>query len=146
MAVALIVALPRSGSGQGLPTPPPRVPIVTVAGCARPTTEPEVWTLTGAGSRRESTSAGITREEQDLLAAAPPGSQRYQLVGVAEFVSPQMSRTIGVRGQLLPASRVNSTGMLVEGHQLVVKGLLIAGNPERINLTSVVDLGRRCPP
>jgi hypothetical protein len=145
IAAPLILTLTRDGSGQDLPTPPPRVPIVIAAGCARPTAQPEVWTLTGAGPRRESASAGLTRDEQKFLAASPPGNERYLLVGVAEFVSAEASRTVGVRGQLLPASRVNSTGMLVDGHYVAVKGLYIAGSPQRINLTSVVDLGRSCP-
>jgi hypothetical protein len=144
VAAALIVTLPRGVSGQDLPTPPPRVPIVIAAGCARPTEQPEVWTLTAAGRHRESASPSITRDEQEFLAASPPGNERYLLVGVAEFVSAEASRTVGVRGHLLPASRVNATGMLADGQYVAVKGLYIAGDPQRINLTSVVDLGRQC--
>ena len=118
--------------------------MVTVAGCAAPTDQPGVWALGHAGPRHESANAGITRDEQDVLAAATPGDQRYLLVGVAEFVDPEMSRAIGVRGRLLPVSRVNSTGVLAGGRRVAVKGVYIAGSPERINLTSVVDLGRAC--
>jgi len=120
------------------------VPIVVVAGCARATATPGVWSLTAAGRPRESASAGITREERDLVAAEAPGDQQYVLVGVAEFVDAETSRRIGVRGQLLPASRVNATGMLVDRHDVAAKGLYLPGSPARINLTSVVDLGRTC--
>ena len=40
---------------------------------------------------------------------------------------------------------MNATGMLASGHKVAVKGLYIEGVPARINLTSVVDLGSRCP-
>src|SRR5207249_9453207 len=121
----------------GAAVPPRRVPMVTVAGCAAPTDQPGVWALGDAGPRHESANAGITRDEQDVLAAATPGDHRYLLVGVAEFVDPEMSRAIGVRGRLLPVSRVNSTGVLAGGRRVAVKGVYIAGSPERINLTSV---------
>jgi hypothetical protein len=35
--------------------------------------------------------------------------------------------------------------MLANGHKVAVKGLFIQGPPARINLTSVVELDRRCP-
>jgi hypothetical protein len=40
---------------------------------------------------------------------------------------------------------VNATGVLAAGHKIAVKGLYIQASPPRINLTSVVDLGRSCP-
>src|SRR5947207_12724950 len=115
-----------------------------VAGCAKPTTEPYVWTLSDAGPRRESTDAGITSDEEDRARKDPLGDHSYQLVGVAEFVDAEASRRIGVRGRLLSSTRVNSTGKLADGQRVAVKGLYIDGDPERINLTSVVDLGRGC--
>ena len=141
IAAALLLASARTGLVGQVGR---RVPMVTVAGCAAPTDQPGVWALGHAGPRHESANAGITRDEQDVLAAATPGDQRYLLVGVAEFVDPEMSRAIGVRGRLLPVSRVNSTGVLAGGRRVAVKGVYIAGSPERINLTSVVDLGRAC--
>jgi len=138
---ASLSAAPR----QDPPPPVRRVPIVMVAGCAQKTAQPHVWRLTDVGARHESTRAGIARDEEDRLATAPLGKEVYLLVGVAEFVDAETSRMIGVRGQILAPARVNSTGMLVTGHHVVVKGLFIDGDPGRINLTSVVDLGRSCP-
>ncbi len=123
----------------------PGAPIVLVVGCARESAQPHVWTLSHGGERSESLRAGITEEEKAQLAQRPLGPDVYQLVGVADFVDAGISRTIGVRGEILPPSRVNATGMLAGGHKIAVKGLYIQASPARINLTSVVDLGRSCP-
>jgi hypothetical protein len=120
-------------------------PVVMVAGCAMETAQPQVWDLSHAGERSESSRAGITIEEKAQLEQRQLGRTTYQLIGVADFVDPDRSRKIGVRGEILSTSRVNATGMLVSGHKVGVKGLFIEASPARINLTSVVDLGRRCP-
>lgn len=118
--------------------------IVMVVGCASKTSVPQIWDLTRAGARVESTRAGITTAEKDQVAKQPLGRDTYQLIGVADFVDVETSRTIGDRAKILTPRRVNATGMLVSGHKVAVKGLLIDASPVRINLTSVVDLGS-CP-
>src|SRR5436190_16862514 len=143
IAAALLVAAARGGSRQDRPAPRAAA-MAVVAGCARPTGQPGIWELTDAGPWHESAGAGIGRDEQDALAAGAPGARRYLLAGVAEFVSPEMSRAIGVRGLLLPLPRVNATGILAGGRRVAVKGLHVADDPDRINLTSVVDLGQPC--
>jgi hypothetical protein len=115
-----------------------------VVGCASKTSVPQIWDLTRAGARVESTRAGITTAEKDQVAKQPLGRDTYQLIGVADFVDAETSRTIGDRAKILTPRRVNATGMLVSGHKVAVKGLLIDASPVRINLTSVVDLGS-CP-
>jgi hypothetical protein len=118
--------------------------IVVVVGCAAKSSAPHIWDLTRAGERVESPRAGITPAEKDQLAQQPLGRNSYQLIGVADFVDAETSRTIGDRAKILTPSRVNATGMLVSGHRVAVKGLLVDAAPPRINLTSVVDLGS-CP-
>jgi hypothetical protein len=120
-------------------------PIVVVVGCAAATPQPHIWTLSHASAREESSRPGIANEEKDSATKRPLGRDTYQLIGVADFVDRETSRTIGVRGELLAAPRVNATGLLADGHKVAVKGLYIAATPPRINLTSVVDLGARCP-
>ncbi len=115
--------------------------IVMVVGCASKTSAPHIWDLTRAGARAESTRAGITTADKDQLARQPLGRDIYQLIGVADFVDAETSRSIGDRAKILTPPRVNATGMLVSGHKVGVKGLLIDASPPRINLTSVVDLG-----
>ena len=132
-------------SSAPLPATAPRVPIVMVVGCARRTAEPHVWTLSHASRPRETAHPGITSAEKTEVAHEPPGSETYTLVGVADFVDAEVSRKIGVRAEILSPSRVNATGTLADGHHAAVKGLYIDGKPARINLTSVIDLGRGCP-
>jgi len=118
--------------------------IVMVVGCAAKTAAAHIWDLTRAGAPVESTRAGITSAEKDQLARLPLGRDMYQLIGVADFVDADTSATIGDRAKILTPSRANATGMLVSGHKVGVKGVLIDASPPRINLTSVVDLGS-CP-
>jgi hypothetical protein len=119
--------------------------IVLVVGCAAPSAEPHVWVLTQAGERTLSTAPGITTAEKQDLPQRAMGRETYHLIGVADFVGAEESRQIGDRGKLFPPSRVNSTGALVSGHKVAVKGLYIEAKPPRINLTSVVDLKSTCP-
>jgi hypothetical protein len=118
--------------------------IVMVVGCASKTSVPHIWDLARAAARADTTRAGLTVDEKARLAKQPLGRDRYQLIGVADFVDPETSRAIGDRAQILAAPRVNATGMLVTGHKVAVKGILIDAAPPRINLTSVADLGV-CP-
>jgi hypothetical protein len=144
---AVLAAASMTGAvhAQQLPVEKPGSALVIVAGCAKATAQPHIWTLSDAGARVESATVAITTEEKERLAAQPPGQNTYQLIGVADFVDGETSRKIGVRGKILTAPRVNATGMLADGHKVGVKGLYIDARPPRINLTSVVDLAARCP-
>jgi len=144
-AALLMAPLPRVQAVPQRIANRPVAPVVMVVGCAAETAQPHVWTLSHAGERSESMRAGITAEEKAQLAVRLLGRETYQLIGVADFVDADTSRKIGVRGDILPLSRVNATGVLAAGHKIAVKGLYIQASPPRINLTSVVDLGRSCP-
>ncbi len=144
-AALLLALMPRAEAMQQRTPDRPGAPMVLIVGCARESAQPRSWTLSYAGERTESLRAGITAEEKAQLVQRPLGHDVYQLIGVADFVDADTSRKIGVRGEILPASRVNATGMLAGGHKIAVKGLYIQAIPARINLTSVVDLGRSCP-
>jgi hypothetical protein len=122
----------------------PKSPVVLAVGCARPGAQPNIWILSHVGERSEASRPGITTEEKEQLLQRPLGQDAYELIGVADFVDADTSRTIGVRGEILSRSRVNATGMLSNGHRVGVKGLFIQGSPPRINLTSVVDLASQC--
>jgi hypothetical protein len=115
--------------------------IVVVVGCAAKTSAPQIWDLSRASAHVESPRAGIAADEKDRLGKQPLGHSTYQLIGVADFVDAETSRSIGDRGKILTTPRVNATGMLVNGHKVAVKGILIDASPPRINLTSVVDFG-----
>jgi hypothetical protein len=143
-AVALAAA-PTASRADGPRPTTARAPVVLVVGCARLGAQPQIWDLMQAGPTVESSRPGITSEEKAQLGTRPLGRNTYQLIGVADFVDVESSRKIGVRGEILSPSRVNATAMLVSGHRVAVKGLYIEGTPASINLTSVVDLGPRCP-
>ena len=141
VTVALSASLAASQDGQRITV---KTPVVTVVGCAATTSEPHIWALTRAGELTPSSTAGITSQEKRELQKRPMGRGTYQLIGVADFVDPEQARRIGLRAKLFSSSRVNTTGLLIDGHKVAIKGLYIEGKPARINLTSVVDLGPGC--
>ena len=144
-AAVTLVVVPAVTRANGQRPATAGTPVVLVVGCARQSARPYIWELTQAGAADESRRLGITTEEKAQLGTRRLGQNTYQLIGVADFVDVETSRQIGVRGEILAPSRVNTTAMLVSGHRVAVKGLYIDGTPARINLTSVVDLGRSCP-
>jgi len=148
MLCAVLVMTPASSAAWTLRqerSENPKSPVVLAVGCAREGAQPNIWILSHVGERSESSRPGITMNEREQLPERPLGRNTYELIGVADFVDADTSRTIGVRGEILARSRVNATGMLATGHKVAVKGLFIQGSPARINLTSVADLGPRCP-
>jgi hypothetical protein len=124
---------------------PVKSPIVLLVGCASTTSEPHIWVLAHAGTRTPSSTPGIPIADRSELLKRSLGRDLYHLIGVADFVDGDTARKIGVRGQIFPRARVNATGALASGHKVAVKGLYIDATPPRVNLTSVVDLGDRCP-
>ena len=145
VALCMVSAISLAASGSQLFLEHAKSPVVLVVGCAGETARSQVWVLSHAGERSESSSAAVTTHEKERLATRPLGSATYELIGVADFVDIEKSRAIGVRGQILPASRVNATGVLAQGRKVAVKGLYIESTPPRINLLSAVTLGPGCP-
>lgn len=130
-------------------------PIATFVGCAAPST-PTQWTL-GNGARVTlpapapgqpvvRPAAFVTPQESAAAALVTSGQESLHLVGVSDFVTPEQSLLNPLRKGLYPIERVNATGALREGRRVVVKGVLIAGSPARLNLTSVVAIDGACAP
>jgi len=86
----------------------------------------------------------VTKDEKEAAAKQAAGTEKYELVGVADFVSPQEAEKFDTRKSLYPVERVNSTGALAPNRRVAAKGVLIPGSPNRINLTSVVVLDESC--
>ncbi len=147
MQCAALLMIPAAFARPAIQSPAAqrKSPIVIAVGCAREGPHPAVWILSRVGERLETTRPGITSDETTRLSNWALGTRSYELIGVADFVDVAASRKIGVRGEILAASRVNATGVLTAGRKIAVKGLLIEGAPPRINLTSVVSLDRQCP-
>jgi len=142
---SLIVWATASAVQAQAPAAQPTSPIVLVVGCAERGATPHVWRLSNVGERVVTPQPSISEEEQAAASGRPMGGEMYELVGVADFVAPDLSLQIGDRGDILTNERANTTGALVQGHKVAVKGLYISGTPARINVTSVVQLAPTCP-
>ena len=96
----------------------------------------------GGGGPR--VSHNVTKDEKDVAAKQAAGNETFDLVGVADFVSPEQALKFETRKSLYPVERVNSTAALAPNHRVAAKGVWIPGTPNRINLTSVVVLDESC--
>jgi mono/diheme cytochrome c family protein len=137
-------------------------PITTVVGCVAPGTSPLMWRMTSAAKLPPQPQKGrdgavispeaaayrashnVTKDEKDAAAKLAVGSDTFELVGVADFVSPEQSLNVSTRKSLYPVERVNATGALAPNRRVAAKGVWIPGNPGRVNLTSVVVLSESC--
>jgi mono/diheme cytochrome c family protein len=96
----------------------------------------------GGGGPR--VSHNVTKDEKEAAAKQAVGTDSFELVGVADFVSPQQALAFETRKSLYPIERINSTGALAPNRRVAAKGVWIPGSPNRINLTSVVVLDESC--
>jgi mono/diheme cytochrome c family protein len=141
-------------------------PITTLVGCVAPTSDITTWQMTNAsklempapapaaGAAAPTAAAlaarvthNVTKAEQDAATKLAPGSGTFDLIGVADFVTPEMAEQFATRKALYPVERVNSTGALAAGRRVAAKGVWIKGHlgsPDRINLTSVAVLSDSC--
>ena len=139
-------------------------PITTVVGCVAPGNSPLVWRMTNASklaslppkenqARPEGNGAegaafrvshNVTKDEKEVAAKQAAGADTFELIGVADFVSPEQALKISTRKDLYPVERINSTGALAPNRRVAAKGVWIPGSPARINLTSAVVLSESC--
>ena len=139
-------------------------PITTVVGCVAPGSSPLSWRMTNAAKlaplppkeapsgpdagRAEAgpvrASHNVTKDEKEVAAKQAAGADTFELVGVADFVSPEEALKFETRKALYPVERVNSTGALAPNRRVAAKGVWIPGSPNRINLTSVAVLDGSC--
>jgi len=134
-------------------------PITVAVGCVVPTDSPLMWRMTNASkvqlpTAKEGPGGGeaaafrvnhnVTKEEKELAVKEADGSETFELVGVADFVSPEQALKVSTRSALYPIERVNSTAALAPGRRVAVKGVWIPGTVGRLNLTSVVPLDEKC--
>ena len=143
-AVVVVGAAAPTGEAQETDLTKPTVPIVQAIGCAA--VEGTTWYLTDATEPAETAAPFATDAEIGEARAASLGSERFQLIGVAEFLDVDGLLDQFQRSDFTARDSVNATGQLIAGHRIAIKGLLIADtDPRRINLTSVIDLAESCP-
>ena len=122
----------------------PKVPIVTVVGCASRAAD-GAWLLTNATDGIESRVLFLSAKEIEESKKKPFGNNRYKLLGTAEFLTKEDLLNYEQRKEFTRPEVANATGQLQEGRKLVVKGLLITvPNEKRLNLVSVQQLADTC--
>ena len=152
LATAIVIATLSSpataaeNQAQYATTRKPQVEIVHTVGCVEHRSGADgTWWLTRAADPTV-TQAGVFNS--DLVEegkAENLGSNVFQLVGVADFLSAEGLLRSGDRALFTTPEQVNATGDLREGRTVLVKGLLIDPETEpRINLVAVVGMPDLC--
>lgn len=122
----------------------PKVPIVSVIGCASRTAE-GTWMLTNATDGIETKALFLSAKEIEEAKQNALGTNRYQLLGTPEFLTKEELLKHGQRAEFTRPEVANATGQLEDGRKLIVKGLLItAANQKRLNLVAVQQLAETC--
>ena len=123
----------------------PTVDMVSVVGCVvHP--DAKTWTLTRASDSVASETPYTSEQEVVEARGRALGIGEYRLIGTNEFVTTEELLKDPQRAVFTTTATANTTGTLVPGAKVVVKGLLIpAPNEKRLNLMSVQRLGSTCP-
>jgi hypothetical protein len=122
----------------------PAAGIVTAVGCAVRHSDGS-WTLAEASETRPSAKLHADAEEIAASRMVRGGQNRYQLAGVAEFVSTAEQLTIGDRARFTDTRTANATGQLKHGTMIGVKAVTTTGaGVRRLNLVSVWPVAATC--
>ena len=122
----------------------PKVPIVSVVGCASRTAE-GTWMLTNATDGIESKVLFMSAKEIEEARKKALGNNRYRLLGTPEFLTKEELLKQEQRAEFTRPEVANATGQLQDGRKLLVKGLLITvPNEKRLNLVAVQQLADIC--
>jgi hypothetical protein len=134
----------------------PKVDIVQTVGCAErksgndpggrgPRSERDTWWLVRAADPRVAPAGMFSSTQIEAAKNAAPGTQIFQLIGVADFLDTEGLLGSGQRKEFTTPETANATGALRQGHKVLVKGLLIdTETPNRINLLAVIGLADMC--
>ncbi len=123
----------------------PQVEMVQTTGCVEQRPDGGWW-LTRA-AEAEVTRPGVFNHVQvdEVRDALAPGTNEFQLVGVADFLDADGLLATRGRTEFTTPDQANATGELRPGRTVLVKGLLIEDDDlSRINLTAVVGLSDTC--
>jgi hypothetical protein len=129
---------------QGGDLSKPKVPLVSVVGCATRTAD-GTWMLTNATDGAESKALFMTVKEIEEAKKKALGNNRYKLLGTLDFLTKEDVLKDPHRAEFTRPDVANATGQLQDGRKLIVKGLLItAPNERRLNLVAVQQLADTC--
>ena len=132
--------IPTTVGAQDPDLTTPTINIVSSVGCV--TQDGATWARTRASGPLVTDAPFSSTTEIEEANGASLGSNTYTLVGVAEFLPGAGLLDQFRRAEFTASESVNSTGSLVSGHRVLVKGLFI--EDQRINLTSVIRLADSC--
>ena len=119
------------------------VALVSVVGCVE--TADGLWFLYRATEPKATQAAYATEADVEEARSATLGSNRFELIGVADFLDAEGLLALHQRAEVTAPESVNSTGQLALGTKVAVKGLHIQTvEPSRLNLTSVISLAGTC--
>lgn len=137
-----LVAVGRAQERPGAAKPP--VSLVTVVGCANRASD-GTWQLTRATAGTAVKQAYSSTKEIEEAKKAALGTNRYKLVGTAEFSTKDELLKTQQRGEFTRPEVANATGVLQDGRKVVVKGLLITTSSDKtLNLMSVQKVDDTC--
>ena len=106
---------------------------------------PETWWLTRAVDPRVAQPGVFSTAQIDTARGVPPGTNTFQLVGVADFLDTEGLLKSGRRREFTTAQNANATGDIRPGRKVLVKGMFITtGETKRINLLNVIGLADSC--
>jgi hypothetical protein len=131
---------------QTNPGEKPAVDVVQSVGCVeRRDGNPETWWLTRAVDPRVAQPGVFSAAQIDTARGVPPGTNTFQLVGVADFLDTEGLLKSGRRREFTTAQNANATGEIRPGRKVLVKGMFITtGETKRINLLNVIGLADSC--
>ena len=142
-AVAIMCGSSLDVAAQEPDQTKPTVPVVQAVGCVE--MDGGLWFLTRATDPKETEHPFATFVEVEAAREASLGSNRFQLVGVTDFLDAEALLSSHQRAEFTAPESVNATGQLSDGHKVAVKGLYITSvEPHRLNLTSALSLADTC--
>ena len=149
VCVAALLSSQATAAQRGRQTNPgekPAVDVVQAVGCVeRRDGNPETWWLTRAADPRVAQPGVFSTAQIDTAKGVPPGTNTFQLVGVADFLDTEGLLKSGRRREFTTAQNANATGDIRAGRKVLVKGMFITiGETKRINLLNVIGLADSC--
>jgi hypothetical protein len=146
--VLTAAASPNAGEQQppaGAAPVKAKVDIVQTVGCVeRRGAGGDQWWLIHAASPTVTRDGVFTTRDVEAAKQVTRGTRDFRLVGEADYLDREGLLRSQNRAEFTRPEQANATGALREGRTVLVKGLLIKGDEERINLLAVTPLADAC--
>ena len=123
----------------------PKVDIVQTVGCVEHrAANGGQWWLTRAAEPTVAREGVFTTVDIDAAKKSSRGTRAFRLIGEADYLDAEGLLKTQRRAEFTTREQVNAPGTLREGRTVMVKGLLITGAEERINLLQVAPIADSC--